>query len=269
MVKEITKQTCSEKPLFKANEEVECSNEANTQLLENKSHEIRTYMTRIISMTDLTLMTEVTEEQRDYLTIVKSSTKLLLKVLNDILDYSKNAAGKVDLEQVSFDIRETIDEVVNRFQVVAKQKNINVRFSSMDQTIPKNLIGDSVRLKQVLSNLVGNSVRFTNLGEVTVKVDLKELDKSRACLKFIVADTGLGIPQDKLVKLFMGFSQPDDDTNIRELGGTGLTISKRLVKLMGGDIVVDSKEGIGSKFCFSAVFGVPGEGGSYSSEQKL
>ncbi|EGW35989.1 ATP-binding protein [Desulfosporosinus sp. OT] len=268
MGKEITERICLEKPVFKANGEVESSNEANTQLLENKSHEIRTYMTRIISMTDLTLMTEVTEEQRDYLTIVKSSTKLLLKVLNDILDYSKIQAGKVDLEQVSFDIRATLDEVVNMFQVVAKQKNINVRFNSMDQRIPKNLIGDSVRLKQVLSNLIGNSVRFTNHGEVTVKVDLKEIVESRVCLQFIVSDTGVGIPQDKLVKLVKGFSQPDE-TKIRELGGTGLTISNRLVKLMGGDIEVDSMEGIGSKFCFSAVFGVLGEGGSYSSKQKL
>jgi signal transduction histidine kinase len=202
-------------------------------LLDNKSHEIRTLMTRIIGMTDLTLMTELTEEQRDYLTIVKSSTGLLLKVLNDIMDYSKIQAGKVNLEQVPFDIRETIYEVVELFQVAAKQKNIYLRLNSLDKIIPKNLIGDSIRLKQVLSNLVGNSVRFTNHGEVTIKVELEELDGSKMHLKFIVSDTGIGIPEDKLVEL------------------------------MDGDIYVESKEGVGSKFCFTAVFGLQEEGGSY------
>lgn len=190
-------------------------------------------MTRIIGMTDLTLMTELTEEQRDYLTIVKSSTGLLLKVLNDIMDYSKIQAGKVNLEQVPFDIRETIYEVVELFQVAAKQKNIYLRLNSLDKIIPKNLIGDSIRLKQVLSNLVGNSVRFTNHGEVTIKVELEELDGSKMHLKFIVSDTGIGIPEDKLVEL------------------------------MDGDIYVESKEGVGSKFCFTAVFGLQEEGGSY------
>jgi len=231
-------------------------------MLENKSHEIRTYMTRIISMSDLMLMTEVTEEQRDYLTIIKSSTGLLWKVLNDILDYSKILAGKVDLEQVPFDIRETINEVVEMFQVAAKQKNITLRLNSLDKIIPKNLIGDSIRLKQVLSNLVGNSVRFTNHGEVTIKVDLEELAESKLILKFIVFDTGIGIPEDKLFKLAKRFNQADD-SNIREFSGSGLAISKKLVELMAGDIYVDSKEGAGSKFCFTAVFGLQEEGGSY------
>lgn len=223
-------QVCSEKAMIKAKEEVESSNKTDTQLLENRSHEIRTYMTRIVGMTDLTLQTELTEEQRNYLTIVKSSTGLLLKVLNDILDYSKIQAGKVDLKQVPFDIRETIHEVVDMFQVAAKQKSISIRLNSFDQKIPKNLIGDSIRLKQVLSNLVGNSVRFTDHGEVTIKVELLELDVSRIQLKFTVSDTGIGIHED--------------------------TISKNLVKLMDGDIYVDSKEGVGSKFCFTAGFGV-------------
>ena len=260
--KDITEHTCSEKALIKATEGAESSNKAKNPLLENKSHEIRTYMTRIMGMTDLTLMTELTEEQRGYLTIVKSSTGLLLKVLNDILDYSKIQAGKVNLEQVPFDIHETIHEVVDMFHVAAKQKNIYIRLKSMDEIIPKNLIGDSIRLKQVLSNLIGNSVRFTNHGEVTIKVDFEELDKSRMQLKFMVSDTGMGIPEDKLAKLFKKFSQVDD-SNIREFGGTGLTILKKIVELMDGDIYVDSKEGVGSKFCFTAVFGVQREGGSY------
>lgn len=213
-------------------------------------------MTRIISMSDLLLMTEVTEEQRDYLTIIKSSTGLLWKVLNDILDSSNILAGKIDIEQVPFDIHETIHEVVEMFQVAAKQKNIYLRLNSLDNIIPKNLIGDSIRLKQVLSNLIGNSVRFTNHGEVNIQVDLEELDESKMQLKFIVSDTGIGIPEDKLVKLSKSFA---DDSNIREFGGSGLIISKKLVELMDGEIYVDSKEGVGSKFCFTAVFGVQGE----------
>jgi PAS/PAC sensor hybrid histidine kinase (EC 2.7.13.3) len=236
-------------------------------LLENKSHEIRTYMTRIISMSDLMLMTEVTEEQRDYLTIIKSSTGLLWKVLSDILDYSKILAGKVDLEQVPFDIRETINEVVEMFQVTAKQKNICLRLNSLDKNIPKKLIGDPVRLKQVLSNLVGNSVKFTNHGEVTIKAELEEPAESKLQLKFSVSDTGMGIPEDKLAKLAKSFSQADD-SDIREFGGTGLTISKKLVELMAGDISVDSKEGEGSKFWFTAVFGLQGERRKLSSQRQ-
>ncbi len=253
--RDTAEHSCSGKALIKVTEETKNSELKANQLLENKSHEIRTYMTRIISMTDLTLMTEVTEDQREYLTIVKSSTRSLLKVLNDILDYSKIQAGKVTLEQVSFDIRETIHEVINRFSVAAKQKNINIRLNCLDQIIPKDLIGDSIKLKQILSNLLGNSVRFTNQGEVTIKVDLEGLEESKIQLKFTVSDTGIGIPKDKLIKLFKSSSLADDST-IGEFGGTTLTNSKQLVRLMGGNIYVDSKEGLGSKFYFTAVFGV-------------
>ncbi|HBV85775.1 MAG TPA: two-component sensor histidine kinase [Desulfosporosinus sp.] len=223
-------------------------------LLEAKSHEIRTYMTRIISMTDLTLMTEVTEEQRDYLTTVKSSTKLLLKVLTDIMDYSKIQAGKVDLEQRPFDIRQIVDEVIDLFNTAAQQKNIEIRLKDFNNEIPKNVIGDSLRIKQVLSNLVGNSVRFTNQGGVAIEVDLEELNERWMQIRFIVSDTGIGIPEDKLSKLIKGFREAD--SLIKEFGGTGLIITKKLVRLMDGELYVDSREGIGSKFYFTAVFGV-------------
>ena len=215
-----------EKSLIKATEEAERDPKANSQFLVNKSHEIRTYMTRIISMTDLTLMTEVTEEQRDYLTIVKSSTRSLLKVLNDILDSSKIQAGKVDLEQAPFHIRATIHEVVHLFHVAAKQKNVYIRLNRIDNRIPKNLIGDSVRLKQVLSSIVGNGVKFTDQSEVTINVDLVEQDERSIKLKFIVSDIGIGIPEEKLVKL------------------------------MAGDLFVNSSEGLGNEFWFTAKFGV-------------
>lgn len=267
--KDITKHICSEKPLIKATVESEGSNKEKSKLLESKSHEIRTYMTRIISMTDLTFTTELTEEQRDYLTIVKSSTKLLLKVINDILNYSKTQAEKGDLEQVPFELRKTIYEVVDLFRVAAKQKDIDIRLDTLDKTIPQNIIGNPIRLKQVLSNLVGNSIRFTNHGEVNIKVDLEELDESRVQLKFIVSDTGIGIPEDKFVKLFKKSSQ-FNDSNIKEFGSTGLTTTQKLVEAMNGEMYVESKEGVGSKFCFTAVFGVQGEeGGSLSSKQQL
>jgi signal transduction histidine kinase len=253
-IKDLTEDICSEKALLKATEIAESTNIVSSQLLENRSHEIRTYMTRIMGMTDLTLMTELTEEQRDYLTIVKSSTGLLLKVINDILDYAKIHSEKVKLEKVPFDIRATIHEVVDLFQVAAKQKNIRLMLN-IDQKIPKNPKGDFKSLKQVLSNLVGNGVRFTNHGEVTINVSLEELDVSTMQLKFIVSDTGIGIPEDTFIKLFKRFSQLNDP-HMREFGGMGLTISKRLIELMDGKIYVDSKEGVGSKFSFTAVFGV-------------
>ena len=255
--KDIIDHLCSEKALIKAKDEAESSNKAKSQLLENRSHEIRTFMTRIIGLTDLTLMTELTEEQRDYLTIVKSSTKLLSNVLNDILDYSKIQAAKLDLEQVPFDIRKTVHEVVDLFHVAAKRKNIYIRLDSIDGKIPKNLIGDSIRLKQVLLNLVDNGIKYTKHGEVTISIDLAEQDESTIKLTFIVSDSGIGIPEDKLDRLFKRFSRVDD-TNTREVGGTGLglAISKKLVELMGGTIYIDSKAGLGSEFCFTVVFKV-------------
>lgn len=261
-VKDITDSIRSDKASLIAAEEAESSNRAKSQLLENKSHEIRTYMTRIISMTDLTLMTELTEEQQDYLTIVKSSTSLLLKVLNDIMDYSKILDGKVDLVQVPFDLRESIHEVVDMFQVASKQKNISLRHKSLDKITLNKLIGDPLRLKQVLSNLIANSVRFTNRGEVTLNIDLEELNESRVKLKFHVSDTGIGIPEDKLLNL-IGLLNQVDDSNLKKLGGTGLTIAKKLVELMDGDIGIESKEGIGSNVSFSAVFDVQGQGGGH------
>lgn len=243
------------KALLKASDEIESSNKVISTFLTNKSHEIRTLMTRIIGMTDLMLMTELTEEQLDYLITLKSSTGLLLNVFNDMRDYSKIQTGKITMEQVPFDLRKTIHDVVNLFHVAAKQNNSHIRLNSIDNKIPKNLIGDSLRLKQVLSNLIGNGVKFTNNGEVTITVDFEKQDESCIYLKFIVTDTGTGIPEEKLKKLFNNFSH-SEDSSLRKFKTTGLENSKKLVELMDGDLYVNSKEGLGSQFYFTAVFGV-------------
>lgn len=202
----------------------------------NKSHEIRTYMTRIMSMADLTLMTEVTEEQRDYLMTIKSSTKSLLSVFNDILGdaKAKMQSDKADSEQTPFDIRRTIQEAIDLFHDTAKKKNVLITLNDLDHKVPQILIGDPQSFKQVILYLVGNSVKYTNNGEVTINVDAEKQDERRMQLQLMVSDTGVEIPEDEQVKM---------------------------LAFMGGDITVDCKEGAGNKICFTVVFDVQGEGG--------
>jgi len=254
IVRDISERKKHEEIVIATMKKAEAANAAKGQFLANMSHEIRTPMNGIIGMTDLALMADGEEEQREYLRIVKSSTMSLLRVLNDILDYSKIEAGKIDLEEMPFHLPTIITEVVELFDVSAKQTGLALT-RHFDKQIPSAIIGDSLRLRQILSNLVGNGIKFTTQGEVSIRVTLKERQGDKVKIKFVITDTGIGISRDKLDKLFKRFSQVDD-SNTRQFGGTGLglAISQKLGELMGGEIGVESTESIGSRFFFTAIF---------------
>ncbi len=257
MVTDIVDRKRMELELIEARNKAESATRAKGDFLANMSHEIRTPMNAILGMAHLALKTDLTPKQRDYLNKIQLSANSLLGVINDILDFSKIEAGKLSMESIGFNLDEVLENLATLMTVKAQEKEgIEILFST-DANVPRSLVGDPLRLSQILTNLLNNAVKFTKHGEIVVSAELFDMGTYRAEIKFSVRDTGIGMTGEQVSRLFTPFTQADASIT-RKYGGTGLglTISQRIVEMMGGRIWVESASGVGSTFFFTAVFGL-------------
>ncbi len=255
LIREIHRHKQTEKELLAAKKEADNASAAKSHFLSNMSHEIRTPMNGIVGMTELLIESDLNEEQNKYARMIRDSASSLISIINDILDLSKIEAGKLQLEMLDFELRKTVVEVVELMSLRAQGKNLKLN-CSIEQGIPMRAVGDPVRLKQILINLIGNAVKFTHHGKITLHLKTESKDENGAMIRFEVQDTGIGIAPDRIQALFKPFTQGDPSTS-RKFGGTGLglAISRQLVEMMGGRIGAESEPSNGSTFWFTLRLG--------------